>query len=273
MKYIPLLFLGLVINSCQILQEKLSTYAPDIFFKNANIKAIDMSGVNLNFLFSAKNKAPIPINFSSIQSQILVDGKKLLNASIPQGLQLKANGTSDFSVDQRIEFKDVTKDLLDLFKKDSLKVSVDGLAKFAMGQFGNADVPIKASHVVPVPKVPEIQFEKFEYVKTEASILDPKALFELKFKVMNPNAFGLDLNSIKYSFNAENLSLVDGTAAALNLSSKEQKSYSIPVTLKGRDMINMVPKLRNFSSLKYKFAGNMNLKAGALPLDVPFTYP
>lgn len=271
-KFIIVLFL-FTVYSCQALQNQLSTYAPDVFFKAADLKNIDMSGVDLDFTFSAKNKVPIPINFSAVKSQISVDGQKLFNANLPQGIQLKANSTSDFKVSQRIDFKDVSKDLLALFKKDQLNVQVDGTANFAMGKFGNADVPIKASKLVPVPKVPDIKVESFKFVKNQLDVLDPKALFELKFNVTNPNKFGVDMNFIKYSFVAENKKLVDGDAPAMNIGSNEQKSYTIPITLQGKEIITLVPKLKDFPNLNYKFNGNMNMNAGKMPVDLPFQYP
>ncbi|MCB1158923.1 MAG: LEA type 2 family protein [Leptospiraceae bacterium] len=259
--------------SCQLLQDKLATYAPDISFSSANIKGIDMSGVDLDFSFLAKNKVPIPINFASVASKIYVDGVKLFDANVPKGIKLPASGSSNFTVSQRIEFKSITKDLLELFKKDSINVKVDGTSKFAMGQFGNADVPFNASHVVPVPKLPEIKFGSLDYKNINKSLTNPSALFELKFSIKNPNAFGLDMNFLKYSFTAENRNLISGQAPSLSLASKAEKSYSIPVKIEGQDIISLVPKLKDFSNLKYQFKSNMNLNAGKIPFDMPYTYP
>ena len=277
MKKIVFISIQLVVffwlNSCKTLQPYLSQYAPDILFKFAKLKGIDMGGVDLDFTFSAKNKVPIPINFSSIASQIYVDGKKLFNSNIPKGIQLKANGTSDFTFSPRVEFKDISRDLLEVFRKDTINVKVDGLAKFAMGQFGDANVPIDASKVVPVPKLPEIKFGSFKQKRTSTNIFNPEAIFDLNFTIANPNAFGVDLNFIDYSFAAENLKLIDGKAPALKLASKGSKSYTIPVRLRGSDMLNLVPKLRNFSSLNYQFKSKLNVNAGSIPFDLPYSYP
>lgn len=265
------LFLSL--NSCQSLQPYLSQYAPDILFKTAKLVGMDMGGVNLDFTFSAKNKVPIPIQFSSIASKIYVDGKKLFNSDIPKGLKLKANGSSDFTVSPRIEFKDISRDLLEVFKKDTINVKVDGLAKFAMGQFGDANVPIDASKIVPVPKLPKIRFGSFQHKSTSTNVFNPQALFNLNFTIDNPNAFDLDLNFIDYSFAAENKNLVSGKAPALHLASKKSKSYTIPVKLSGTDLIQLVPKLKSFTNLNYQFKSKLNLNAGKIPVNMPYTYP
>ncbi|MCB1192308.1 MAG: LEA type 2 family protein [Leptospiraceae bacterium] len=262
-----------IFASCQFLQQKLADYAPDILFKTANLKGIDLAGANIDFTFLAKNKAPIPIDFSSIKSQIFVDGKKLFNADIPQGLQLKANDTSDFTVSQRIDFKDVTSNLIEFFKKDTIDVKIDGISNFSMGKFGNKDIPFTANKSVPVPKLPTIKFGSFDFKKQGSSLFDPSALFDLKFSIANPNAFGIDLNFIKYSLTADNKNLLDGQAPALQLASKAEKEYNIPITLRGKEILSMLPKLKNFSSMNYNFNGNMNLNAGQIPLDLPYSYP
>lgn len=260
--------------SCQVLQEKLSPYSPDIAYKAADLKGVDMAGLDIEFLFNAKNKAPIPIKFSSIDSDILVDGQKLFKAKVPQGLELKANGDTDFKVAQRIEFKDITKDLLQLFKKDSLNISVDGLANVDLGKFGNTNVPIKANKEVPVPKPPVMKYESFKFVKNEFNLFDPKAICELKFKVSNPNKFPALINFINYGFSADGTKLADGKSPELKLNAGEEKSYSIPVTVSGKSGLDLIPKLTDMSNLKYLFEGTMNLNVGnTAPINLPFQLP
>lgn len=272
LNYFAFILLFILFSSCQFIQQKLADYAPDILFKTANLKGIDLAGANIDFTFLAKNKAPIPIDFSSIKSKIFVDGKKLFDADIPKGLQLKANDTSDFTVSQRIDFKDVTSNLLEFFKKDTIDVKIDGISNFDLGKFGDKDIPFTASKVVPVPKLPSIKFDSFDFKRQGNSFLDPSALFDLNFTISNPNAFGIDLNFIKYSLTADNFNLLDGKAPALNLDSKAERHYNIPITLKGKEIIKMLPKLKNFSSMNYNFSGNMNLNAGDIPLDLPYSY-
>ncbi len=249
-------------------------YAPDIRLLDVNLAGFDFNGADIDFKYEMTNKAPVSITFSRLAFKIFVEGKQLISADNPKNVQVKSKGKSNFNIRHRIVYTEFAKSLIDLYKKNQVNVGLDGKVGVVIpvpGLKESVEVPIKGSKVIPMPKLPKISFKSLKYKKASLNPFNPRATFALNFNVANSNKFLMDLSSIKYNFTAANAKIVDGSTKSVQLKSGQQKELSVPVNLRGKDIIKLVPKLRDLSNQKYNFNGEINMRVAGQTIKMPYS--
>ncbi|HRP68765.1 MAG TPA: LEA type 2 family protein [Turneriella sp.] len=261
--------------SCALLKNSLSEYAPTISLKDVLLKGFDFEGADLEFKYTIQNRAAFGITFNKLAFQILVDGKRMVDAQNDKNVAIKAKETTEFSIIQRVRYVETATAFLDLVKKDSVTIALKGVVGVYINELvGSVSVPIEASKVVPVPKLPSIAFGSFDFGSMNmANPLNPSATFNLKFKINNANPFDIKVPKVEYAFTAAGTNVVSGKKQNQNLAKSSTAQLAIPVTLRGREIIDLVPKLRDLSSTDYKFDSAVEFNVMGQPLRVPFSYP
>ena len=113
----------------------------------------------------------------------------------------------------------------------------------------------------------------FKYKSMSLNPFNPKASFALQFKVKNPNSFNLNLSSLKYDFTAANQKVIGGAQKNVQVPPGQERPLSIPVNLRGKEIIQLAPKLREFRKHAYKLSGEMNIDVIGQTLKLPYSVP
>lgn len=272
---LALLFAGiLLVGSCASLRKSLQKYAPVLTLKSMQVDKLDINGADVDFVYEMRNKVSLSMTFSRLAFRLFVDENKLLDADNKKNIELKPKGTSTFTIRHRIVYREFADSLVALFQKESVQVKLEGKVGVLIPTLNETvEVPFGAEMKVPVPKLPKIEFEKFRYVSANLNPFKPRAKFELSFKMHNPNPFPVTLAPSGYSFTAAGQSLINGQTAETLLPPKGEKRITVPVNLQGREIISLVPKLRDLSANSYRFSGELNIKTLGQPIKLPFAIP
>ncbi|MCS6985580.1 MAG: LEA type 2 family protein [Leptospiraceae bacterium] len=263
-----------LVLSCTLLQREAKRLAPSVELLDIRLSKLNFEGVDLLFLYKLTNKAQFPITLNRIDFTIAAEKKQLVSSQLPKGLSVAAKGSTEFEVMHRLKFLDVVNNFLDLAKKDEVIVELKGKTEVFLNQaLGSVEVPFEAQKNVPVPKLPSLSFRSLEFKSADFNILNPKASFMLHFIVKNPNSFDAKLASLNYAFRAENNPLLSGALQNINLPAGKEVNLSVPLNLKGGEVISLVPKLRDFEKLSYSFAGDMNLDVVGQVVKIPYQVP
>lgn len=261
--------------SCALLQGTLSEYAPTITLKDVQLKGFDFEGADVEYIYSIKNKVGFGITFSKLAFQILVDGRRMIDAQNDKNVVIKANETTDFSIVQRVRFVETVEAFLEFAKKDQVEIALKGTVGIYINELiGSVNVPIEGAKTVPVPKLPQVHFGSLDFEKMNFSNpLNPQATFTLKFNVRNPNPFDVKIPRIEYAFTASGTNVVSGTKQNQTLPKQADATLSIPVNLRGRDIVDLVPKLRDLNNNEYRFTSSVDIALMGQTLNLPFYYP
>lgn len=265
----------LSLSSCELLQETARQYYPDVNLKSVDLASLDFEGVNLKFNYNIHNKAAFPINLNKLAFKIFVDGKQLIATHDNKKISIPAHGDSTLEFVHRFKYLETFESLSALFKKDKVKIKLDGVTGFLLTEaLGAIDVPIKAEKEITVPKIPQIKVLDFYFqgLNTQ-NILNPKATFNLKFSINNPNIFPLDISRIAYQFNVKNSQLFTGITNKIKVNKNQTSELNLPITLQGGELMKLLPALKNFQSLDYKFLSDIYFKVAGQELKIPLAYP
>lgn len=260
--------------SCQALQNELARYAPDVNLIDVKLASFDFEGADLDFQYEILNKANMALNFNRLQFDIALDGKRLIDADNKKNIEIEPLGKSQFTISQRLHYTEFADNLVALYKKDELNATLDGKVGVLLTRLNRSiEVPIEAEKIVPVPKIPKVTFKDFKFVNFDSNILNPTAKFELKFALDNPNAFDAVIDSLNYNFNAAGADIIGGSTRSVNVQAKKSTDMVVPVNLKGKQLFDLVPKLRDLSSDDYTLKGDMNLNVAGQNLKIPYSLP
>ncbi|MFO1524987.1 MAG: LEA type 2 family protein [Turneriella sp.] len=261
--------------SCALLQNTLSEYAPTITLKDVQLKGFDFEGADVEYIYTIRNKVSFGITFSKLAFQILVDGRRMVDAQNDKNVVIKPNQQTEFSIVQRVRFVETVEAFLEFAKKDQVEIALKGAVGIYVNDLvGTINVPIEGSKTVPVPKLPQVHFGSLDFEKMNFSNpLNPQATFTLKFNVRNPNPFDVKIPRLEYAFTAAGTNVVSGQKQNQTLPKQADSTMSIPVNLKGRDIVDLVPKLRDLGNNEYRFTSSVEIGMLGQTLSLPFYYP
>ncbi len=261
--------------SCALLQGTLSEYAPDITLKDVQLKGFDFEGADIEYIYNIRNKVGFGITFTRLAFQISVDGRRMIDAQNDKNVVIKAKETTEFSIVQRVRYVETAEAFIEFAKKDAVEIALKGNVGIYVNELiGTVNVPIEGAKVVAVPKLPQVHFGALEFDKMNLSNpLNPQATFTLKFNVRNPNPFEIKIPRIEYDFTAAGTRVVSGTKQNQTLPKQADATLSIPVNLRGKDIIDLVPKLRDLSTTDYRFTSAVDVALMGQTLSLPFYYP
>ncbi|MFO1471589.1 MAG: LEA type 2 family protein [Turneriella sp.] len=261
--------------SCALLQGTLSEYAPDITLKDVQLKGFDFEGADIEYIYSIRNKVGFGITFSKLAFQISVDGRRMIDAQNDKNVVIKAKETTQFSIVQRVRYVETVEAFIEFAKKDTVEIALKGNVGIYVNELiGTVNVPIEGAKVVAVPKLPQVHFGSLDFEKMNFSNpLNPQATFTLKFNVHNPNPFDVKIPRIEYDFTAAGTKVVSGAKQNQTLPKQADAMISVPVNLSGRNIVDLVPKLRDLNNNDYRFTSAVDVALMGQTLSLPFYYP
>lgn len=263
------------LTACALLQGRFSEYTPDVTLKDVRLRSFDFEGADMEYTYTIKNKVGFGITFSKVKFQIAVDGKRMVDAQNDKNIAIPANGSTDFSIVQRVRYVETAEAIFDFVKRDSVELALNGAVGVYINELvGSLEVPITASKVVPVPKLPSIVFGSLDFGRMNLSNpLNPQAQFTLRFNVKNSNPFPINIPKIEYGFTAAGTNVVNGTKQNQVLAKESNSALAIPVNLSGGSIIDLVPKLRDLNSTDYRFTSAVEFAIMGKNVNLPFVYP
>jgi LEA14-like dessication related protein len=265
----------LPLTSCALLQGRFSEYAPEVRLKEVRLKGFDFEGADLEYIYTIKNKIGFSITFSKLAFQIAVDGKRMVDVKNDKNVAIKANDTTEFTIVQRVRYVETVEAIFEFAKKDSVVIALTGAVGVYINELiGSIEVPIEASKTVPVPKLPQVHFGSLDFERMNLSNpLNPQATFTLRFNVRNPNPFEVKIPKVEYAFTAAGTNVVSGARANQVLKPQADSLVAVPVNLSGRNIVDLVPKLRDLNSTDYRFTSAVEFAIMGQTVSLPFYYP
>lgn len=274
-RLIVLSLVPLPLASCALLQGRFSEYAPEVRLKEVNLKGFDFEGADLEYIYTIKNKIGFSITFSKLAFQIAVDGKRMVDVKNDKNVAIRANDTTEFTIVQRVRYVETVEAIFEFAKKDSVVIGLTGAVGVYVNELiGSIEVPIEASKTVPVPKLPQVHFGSLDFERMNLSNpLNPQATFTLRFNVRNPNPFEVKIPKVDYAFTAAGTNVVSGARANQTLKPQADSLIAVPVNLSGRNIVELVPKLRDLNSTDYRFTSAVEFAIMGQSVSLPFYYP
>ncbi len=241
---------------------------PKVRYVNTSFDGMDFESVDAVTNLEFENTSEIPLYFNGLYV-VVSDGNSPIVRSDLERIELGSKQKKIIPVTQKILFSYFPIGAEKLFKSEKINIKLDaGITGF----MGTDSDPIKIggdAAFIPL-KLPTLAYESFRWKRFGGSMTEPTAEFILTLSARNPNQLSMEVLKIDYSVSAFNARLAEGFRANINIPKVSSAKIEVPVVLKGREMLALVPQLKKIKDSDVVFHGSIQLKAAGEVLRVSY---
>lgn len=250
------LSLALSLSGCATLQQALAVQEkPKLKYQTVRMRDLSFESITLDFDFVVENPYDVAISLASLDYQLDVDQKPLLQGQTNKELNVEPKGSSVITLPYKIEFVKVTEAVAALFssrKEIPYALAVTFGLKTPIGVL---PIPVKTAGNVPLPKLPDVSVGKVKLGKM--SLLGAKILFDLNVK--NNSAFPM---AVKGSQLGVKLAGVDVSSSQLDIPdvpAEQSQTVQVPVDISFLKLGSAAVKAIKNKKVDYNLDGDLNL--------------
>ncbi len=284
-RHLAITALVLLLSGCAILQSlglDLDPYKPRVSFKSMDLRKIDFTKAEVDFVFTIDNPNPVSVKASSFAYTFALAGKQLMAGKQSDGLTLKAGGGSDVALPVAIKFTDVL----------AVGKAVQGVDKvgYALATtfgfttpVGEVKVPVEHEGDFPMLHKPDVRLVGIRAKK--ANLLEQRVGLVLDVGVANKKGGSmLGFEALKWRLELGGKEAAMGTVAKLaGVPAGKEQIVQIPVDVKLLQLGTVVYNaLVNRRPVDYRLAGDLQVltpwgkaplaldRGGKMPVTGPF---
>jgi len=231
-KYISVILLVctlFILNGCAALEDfSNSIQKPKLSVENVRISDFNFEEMELTYDIKVDNPNALSVQMLAYDYNLDVNENTLVTGDQKKELAIEASGASTFQVPMRLNFADVFRSVQSLRDSDEVSYSFLSNLTFDLPIVGQTKVPVRKDGSIPLLKRPKISLEDFSVSGINLSSAD----INLKLRFDNPNAFGIDVNALRYDLMINGDQWADGTALqGKTIKEKGVTMLSIPISL------------------------------------------
>lgn len=259
-------FVFCVLPGCAYLSQFLSASGfsqPSFNFKNLALENASFQGITLDTIWKLDNPNPIGLSLASIDYNLTVEDKQVVSGKPRQGLEMKANGSSDLHFPAGIKFQDLAQVVQTFLTKDNAKWGASGSLGIQT-PIGVINFPLAKTGTFEVPKLPAISFGNPKVSNLNLS----GATLEFPLNVTNKNSYALPL-TISGDLTLAGAKI--GTISTGNmgaLAGKGEKTMAMPLTVNFISAASAAVKIAQGGQAQVAFNANVESGGLKLPLNV-----
>jgi len=218
--------LALTLSACSTLQQIVDVQKPSAEVAGVSLGNLALDQATLLVDVAVANPNGFALDAAGFDLDLTIAGQQL--ASVAQhdtAVSVPANGKESVQLPVTLKFAEIASAVGGLGDKDSVDYALDGTVTMNIPVLGDISLPLSFADILPIPKLPKISF-------SDSSLGDVSwsgAKLLVKLDVTNPNAFGIDLNSLAYNLEAQGKSLGSGAVNNVTLEKGQTQALEIPL--------------------------------------------
>jgi LEA14-like dessication related protein len=253
---------------CSSLDKLLGEQRPEASIVGANLSSIDAESATIVFDVEVNNPYGIELPLLGIDFGLNHQGQEFLNGAMSEQGSIPSNGSKTLPITAKIPFASALQILSEL--KPGAVVPYEALIglTFDLPSFGEYRLPLRKSGEFPIPAIPDVSIEDFQWEKLGLT----GAIANIAFKFGNTNQFPITLNDLAYSFNLAGRPMFKGSVdEKLDLGAGEDGAFNLRLELKPSDLGMAALNMLRGGEANYGFVGDALLSSQfgdiALPID------
>lgn len=211
--------------SCATLQGIVDVQKPTARVAGVSLGDLNLEQATLLVDVAVANPNGFALDAAGFDLDLTVAGQQLASVAQPDSaVSVPAQGEESVQLPVTLKFSEIAAAIGGLSGKNTIDYALDGNVIMNIPVMGDVKLPLNFADVLPVPKLPDIKFSNVSL--SDVSWSGAKMLVSLD--VTNPNAFGIDLNSLAYNLQAEGKSLGSGAIENIKLEQGQAQTVDIP---------------------------------------------
>lgn len=250
------LSLAFSLSGCATLQQALvAKEKPKLSYKTVRMRDLSFESITLDFDFEVKNPYDVAISLASLDYQLDVDQKTLLQGQTNKELKVEAKGSSIVTLPYKIEFVKVSEAVAALFSSRK-EIPYDLAVTFGLKTpIGVVPIPVKTSGNVPLPKLPDVSVGKVKLGKM--SLLGAQILFDLNVK--NNSAFPMAVKGSQLGVKLAGVDVSNSQLDIPDVPAEQSQTVQVPVKVSFIKLGSAAVKAIKNKKVDYNLDGDLNL--------------
>lgn len=268
----------LLLSSCNTLRDLSNIQKPSVRYSSMSIDDISFSDITLLFDFEVNNPNNFGVSADQYRYEFFINGKEFITGIQTENLSIAGQSKSIIQIPVSLTFSEVFNTLGSVVRQDSIAYRISSEVQFDGDRIGQQSVPVSAKGVLPVPRLPQIEFTDLSVRELSLSVAEMVA----SIRVKNPNTFGISLSDASYDLEVNDYPWFETTIdRTINLEGSESELISIPVRLNSSQMGPvLLDMLKGEKEFKYQLTGSARVSADIqgftgfdiLPFNLSGTY-
>jgi LEA14-like dessication related protein len=172
---------------------KVAVQEPRITFRTASLDSLDLEGATIALEWSVENPNGFGLDLASLGYRLDLEGKRIVDGTLPGGLQIPANGAAPLKLPVHVRFADVPGFAALLSKKEDVGYRLSGTVGVRT-PLGVLELPVSHDDRLPLPRLPAFALDGLSVRSTSFT----EVAVEVKLRVKNPNRFPLPAPTLSY---------------------------------------------------------------------------
>lgn len=254
-----LMLLLTVLASCATLRDAANIQEPDVRFSNMSIQTINFDGVTLLFDFDVTNPNRLDVSAESYNYEFFINGRSFISGTQEERLEIGGESTSIVQVPVSMTFSNLYESFRSVLQQDSISYRMDTAVSFSLPAIGSRTVPVQAEGILPIPKVPRIQFGDFEMKRLSFTGAD----IDISFRIDNPNPFSITLSGADYTLRVNGNEWLDTSLGeSISVMGADTREITLPLELSASQMGSaLVEMMRGKKTFDYQLTGQARVSA------------
>ncbi len=249
--------------------KKLKKYLPSVRFDRVKLRSIDFDKADLDFVFQVDNPLPLKVGLASLTYKLALEEVDVLSGRDPDGVQLKAQGSSALPLPLTLRWKKAAELLAATKGKDELGFGLSGKLGFDTPA-GVATLPYQAGGTVPALRRPKFRFQGLRL--KDLQLAQDRARLALDLGVTNLGGETIGLHDFAYRFKINDKRVAKGATGTLaSVAGDTEKTVALPLDITLSNLgAGVIDALRSRGRIDAGLAAELQVATpfGRIPLAI-----
>jgi LEA14-like dessication related protein len=218
-----------LVSGCSALQDIADNIQkPALSIKDVRITDFNFQEIELTYDVKIENPNSVAVQMLGYDYELEINNHKLVQGDQPEKMTIQAGRESTFQVPMTLNFSDIYNTIQSLANADDASYHFLGHLTFDLPLLGRTELPINKEGTIPLLKLPNVSVENIQVENLSFSSADLSLILQFQ----NPNAFGLDIDSLNYNLVINDKPWAEGTALQnVHIKENDVTELAIPISL------------------------------------------
>lgn len=277
-KFLTVIIIFSLITACNTLRDLADVQKPSIRYSSMSIKDLSFQDVTLLFNFDVENPNSFGVSADQYQYEFFINGSKFVSGIQNENIRIEKESITSIQVPVSLSFSEVYNTISSVARRDSISYRLSTEVLFDLAGVTTQRVPVSAEGDLPLPKLPRIELSSFNVEELSFSGAEMVA----RFRIENPNTFGISFAETSYNLNVNDKNWLDTTIDEnIEIPGSDSAFITIPIRLNSSQMGSVLfEMLSGQREFEYHIQGSARVSADIdgfngfeiLPFNLTGTY-
>ena len=248
--------------------EELDPYLPDVIFDRLDVKAVDWTSIDTDFVFQVDNPNPVEVPLARFDYSLALGGVEIVSGEDPDGLVLVAADASELALPVFLEFESLYDMIQAIRGEDVIPFALSGSFGFDT-PIGQVQVPYDAGGDFPALRTPSIDLADIRVEELSLSGIE----LAVDLDIDNDHGSTLWFNDFDYTVSLAGTEAASGLLDLGGVAGATLDTVALPITIDNLGVITAVYDVLTGDSVRVGLdaVSNVETPFGVVPLTVDET--